>query len=118
MRDEHGRFVPGAAANPGGRSSEQAARITALQNAVTDADITAIMRKAVAQARRGNIRAMEFLCDRLFGKALQAQEQLGEVLIRIIYGDKGSNPDTAQVTQPASSGQIESGEAQDHLPGP
>jgi hypothetical protein len=71
-RDEHGRFKKGSVANPGGRSHEQVARIAALQNAVSDADITAIMEKAVRKACRGDVRAMEFVFDRLFGKAAQA----------------------------------------------
>jgi hypothetical protein len=84
-RDEKGRLKKGSVLNPSGRRADVQARLTAMLSAVSDEDIVAIMQAQVRRARKGNTRAAEFVCDRLFGKAVQRQQIGGEDGREIVF---------------------------------
>jgi hypothetical protein len=78
-RDEHGRFIKGAATpNPGGRPKGLAERARA---ACKDGDeLVAYMASVLrdeGQETRDRIKAVEWLADRGWGKAVQAIEHSG-----------------------------------------
>ena len=80
-RDEHGRFAPG---NPGGPGNPHAKKVgklrTAMLNAVTEAELTAVIKKLVELAKSGNVPAKEVL-DRCLGRPVEADllERLDEL---------------------------------------
>jgi hypothetical protein len=86
-RDERGRFVAGTTGNPNGRPSkkreERFYEIT-LSTCTYD-DWTEIVKKAVAQAKRGDATARKWLSDYLLGPAQQRVDVTtnGESVIRL-----------------------------------
>ena len=65
-----GKFLPGNKANPGGRP--KGLSITALiDKAVSEADWIFILDVLLRKARRGDVKAIDMLLDRRFGKAMQ-----------------------------------------------
>ena len=76
-RDASGKFTKGNTGNPGGRPKSDLS-ITALIDAVvTVDDWKFIIEAQVKRARRGDNKAIEWLTDRRFGKAIQATQLTG-----------------------------------------
>ena len=72
-RDAQGRFLPGCKGGPGNPLGARISRLrTALVEAVTVEDMTAIARKLVSLAREGDTIAARILFDRVLGKPLEA----------------------------------------------
>lgn len=74
-RDTRGRFIKGVSGNPGGRRKGIQDLI---DSAVTEDDLKTILVRLVGMAKHGNIKAAEFLFDRLYGKPMQKTELTGK----------------------------------------
>lgn len=98
-RDENGRFIKGSTGNPRGRMpKERETKFYELTlNTVTFEDWKAIVKKAVAQAQRGDGVARKWLSDYLIGPPVQRQEHTGEdgnaILIQFVEKDDGPGTD-------------------------
>ncbi len=81
-RDEHGRFAPG---NPGGPGNPHAKKVgklrSAMLNAVTEAELTSVIKKLVELAKSGNVPAAKEVLDRCLGRPVEADllERLDEL---------------------------------------
>ena len=81
-RDEKGRFAPG---NPGGPGNPHARKVgklrSAMLNAVTEAELTAVIKKLVDLAKSGNVPAAKEVLDRCLGRPVEADllERLDEL---------------------------------------
>jgi hypothetical protein len=68
-RSTKGQFLPG---NPGGPGNPHAGRVqklrSALLNAVTEQDVSAVAAALVAAAKSGDVPAIKLLFDRVLGK--------------------------------------------------
>lgn len=90
-RNDKGRFVQGNKVSPGRkprRTEDQYLRATI--NSVTLADWKDIVDKAVAQAKRGDSRARQWLSDYLLGKPQQKVDVTsdgGPMVIQISWDD-------------------------------
>jgi hypothetical protein len=77
-RGPDGKFLKGNSANPGGRPKSDLS-ITALIDAVVKpSDWEFIITCLKTKARRGDVKAIEMLMDRRFGKAIQQTQLTGE----------------------------------------
>lgn len=78
-RDEKGRFVPGQSGNPNGRLPQPREKrfYEITLSACTFDDWTEIVKKAVAQAKRGDPTARKWLSDYIIGPPTQRQEVTG-----------------------------------------
>lgn len=77
-RDEHGRFVAGNSASPGRPPKKREERFYEITlSACTYDDWAEIVKKAVAQARRGDAVARKWLSDYIIGPPTQRQELTG-----------------------------------------
>jgi hypothetical protein len=83
-----GRFVKGNKANPGGHKRTDLSISALIDNAVTEADWLFIIGNLRTKARRGDVKAIEMLMDRRFGKAVTQIAGTGDekdaVIIRVI----------------------------------
>jgi len=79
IRDKNGRFKKGSVANPNGRpKKEREIRFYEITlTACTYADWREIVKKAVAQAKRGDASARKWLADYLIGPPVQRTELTG-----------------------------------------
>ncbi len=78
-----GKFIKGNKANPGGRP--KGLSITALiDKAVTENDWVEIIEILYTKAKRGDLKAIEMLMDRRFGKATQPLTGDGDEPLRIV----------------------------------
>ncbi len=68
-RDEHGRFVKGSVANPGGKSKLPADARQMLRDALPDA-IACI----IQHAQEGDEKCAMYICDRVLGKPTQPMD--------------------------------------------
>jgi hypothetical protein len=84
---ETGKFLPGNNANPGGRARSDITLTALIDKAVTPADWDFIIKNLLKMARRGNLKAIEMLMDRRFGKPIQATDNThtGDMVYRIEY---------------------------------
>ena len=82
-----GKFVKGNKANPGGRKRSDLSISALIDAVVTEADWMFIIGTLKKRARRGDIKAIDMLLDRRFGKAMQPLQHSGEGggAIRIEY---------------------------------
>jgi hypothetical protein len=77
-RDEHGRYLPGASGNPGGRPKGSVSLVTAIRHELErrqdsgQPGIEAVAARLVDLALDGDIRAVREIGDRLDGKATQS----------------------------------------------
>lgn len=89
-RDDKGRFVKGVSGNPGGRKPMDVPITDLIDNAVSVSDWQDIIKKLRDMAKRGNLKAVEILMDRRFGKALQKTEMTGAdgtpLTVKVIKG--------------------------------
>ena len=77
-RDESGKFAKGNPGGPGRPKKEREERFYEITlAAVTFDDWKEIVRKAVAQAKKGDSVARKFLADYLIGPPVQRQEHSG-----------------------------------------
>ena len=76
-RDASGKFVKGNTGNPGGRPKSDLSIIALIDAVVTAEDWKFIIEAQVKRARRGDNKAIEWLTDRRFGKAIQATQITG-----------------------------------------
>jgi hypothetical protein len=107
-RDASGKFVKGCASpNPGGRKRSDLSIIALIDEAVTDEDWKFIIGAQLKKARRGDHKAIEWLTDRRFGRAIQALEHSGKdgEAIRIEYVN---SPYPVASLPPRASGNQES----------
>ena len=74
-RDARGRFAPGNRASRGNPHAKRVNRLRSmLLQDVSDADLRAITRKLIEEAKAGNVKAALGLFDRLFGKPHQSMD--------------------------------------------
>lgn len=77
-RDPQGRFLPG---NRGGPGNPQVRRLAAyrkaLENAISPADLKAIIKKLILKARAGDFQAAREIMDRTVGKTAPVHESQG-----------------------------------------
>lgn len=74
-RDARGRFSKGNPGGPGNPMAKRTAEIRSLlMNAVSDEDLTGIVRALVSRAKAGDVPAAREVLDRLAGKASQKLE--------------------------------------------
>ena len=78
-RDDKGRFVAGTTGNPNGRPSKKREErfLEITLSSCTYDDWADIVKKAVAQAKRGDSTARKWLSDYLIGPPTQRQEVTG-----------------------------------------
>jgi hypothetical protein len=76
-RGPDGKFIKGSSGNPGGRKKSDLVITDLIDQAVTKDDWLFIFDVLVRKARRGDLKAMEMLMDRRFGKPTQIQEHSG-----------------------------------------
>lgn len=77
VRDNRGRFLKGVSGNPGGRPKPPVPVEMLIDKTISETDWQDIITKLMAMAKHGNIRAIEILLDRRFGKPIQKQELTG-----------------------------------------
>lgn len=70
-RDASGKFIKGKSGNPGGRQKGELSISALIDSAVSETDWMFIVDVLLRMARRGNLKAIEMLMDRRFGKAIQ-----------------------------------------------
>lgn len=69
-----GKFLPGNRANPGGRPKSDLSLTVLIDEVVSPNDWRFIIATLKKRARRGDVRAIEMLMDRRFGKPVQQTE--------------------------------------------
>jgi hypothetical protein len=89
QRDEHGRFVKGESGNPSGRPPLEFNVTELIDAAVTRADWVAIIEKLSTKAKVGDLKAIEMLMDRRFGKAAQPVDHQG--VINFIWSPRSTS---------------------------
>jgi hypothetical protein len=72
-----GRFIKGASGNPGGRPKDGLSITALIDSVVSENDWLFIIGTLKKRARRGDVKAIEMLMDRRFGKAMQKTEVTG-----------------------------------------
>ena len=82
---DSGKFIKGTSGNPGGRPKSEFTITGLIDAAVNANDWKFIIGQLLKQARRGNLKAIEMLMDRRFGKALQQTEINGNLKAMIEY---------------------------------
>lgn len=83
-----GRFVKGKSGNPGGRSKG----ITSLiDSAITQADWKELVLLVLKMGRNGNLKAIEMLLDRRWGKPVQSISNGDDDNFRIVVRLKDAN---------------------------
>jgi hypothetical protein len=91
QRDEKGKFVKGKSGNPGGRPAGEFTISGLIDEAVTKEDWLFIINTLKTKARRGDVKAIEMLMDRRWGKPVQENRNTGEgggpMRIEVVYAD-------------------------------
>jgi hypothetical protein len=90
-----GKFIKGVSGNPGGRPKDALSITALIDSVVSEADWLFIFETLKKRARRGDIKAIEMLMDRRFGKAVQPTDNKhsGDMSLTIEWGDNGANKD-------------------------
>ena len=71
-RDAFGQFLPGHKGGPGNPHSKRCNQLrTKMIETITTDDIEEITRQLIALAKKGNIKAIKEVFDRVMGKAIQ-----------------------------------------------
>lgn len=87
-----GKFVRGNRANPGGRP-KAAISLEALTSCVSEDELRLMVRKLVELSLAGDLKAMEMLLDRIYGKPQQRTELTGMDGAPLLKGYIGISPD-------------------------
>lgn len=92
VRDERGRFKKGHPGGPGRpRRQTEEQRLAAFRRAVSQEDWSAIIRRAVEQAKDGDRHARQFLAGYLIGKPTEYVvadvQQRGDVVIHLEFDE-------------------------------
>lgn len=74
-----GKFVKGNKANPGGRKRTDLSIVALIDRAMTEEDWLFVISAQIKRARRGDQKAIEWLTDRRFGKAIQQTDNKHKV---------------------------------------
>lgn len=80
------QFKPGKSGNPKGRPKALPGINKMLTEVITEDDRRHILRKLVGQAKNGNMRAIELVLDRLYGKVTQQTEIQANMSVKAITG--------------------------------
>ena len=91
-RDHRGRFSKGWKGGPGNPLGGQVARLrSALVEAVTEDDITAIAQKLVEMAKAGDVAAIREVLNRTLGKPTEADllDRLEAIEAQLVEGGVG-----------------------------
>ena len=92
----NGKFVKGNKANPGGRPRSDITLIQLIDSVVKSEDWEAIIKKILVKAKNGDMKAMELLLDRRFGKPLQQTENKHEGTLAVVVEWGGQNADNPE----------------------
>lgn len=76
-RGPDGRFLKGSSPNPGGRPKSDLSITALIDEAVTADDWKEIITVLFKRAKRGDLKAIEMLLDRRFGKPVQQNNIAG-----------------------------------------
>jgi hypothetical protein len=101
-RDALGRFRPGNKGGPGNPVARKTAAIRkALFAAVRPADVKAVVRALISQAKAGDVPAIKELFDRLIGKSVvmvaepdRPDESPGEIVFTIVPSAENDRPES------------------------
>lgn len=80
-----GRFTKDNKANPGGRPKGVVSVVEMIDEAVSPSDWREIFDEVVRRAKRGNLKALEILLDRRFGKPTQVNENKNTGTVTVIW---------------------------------
>jgi hypothetical protein len=106
-RDERGRFRAGNELSRGNGGQRDRSRIRrALAAAVTDEDLSAVVRKAIAQARNGDRHARSWLSDRLAGTPRREQLDVQAVQLGALDSLEDVRAAAARVATAAAAGTL------------
>ena len=75
QRDSNGRFIKGVSGNPGGRPIDQTKYLKKIDTATSLKEWRAIIMRAIADAKRGDAKARQWLGDYLLGRPTQKIDQ-------------------------------------------
>lgn len=84
-RDASGKFVKGKSGNPGGRPKSDLSITALIDAAVTVEDWQAIVAVQLKRAKKGDYKAIEWLTDRRFGKAIQPTDNRHEGEVTFLW---------------------------------
>lgn len=92
QRNDKGQFVKGESGNPGGRKVADYSITELIDGVVTVDDWKFIFELLKKKARRGDMKAIEMLMDRRFGKSIQPTDnkhsgELSIIDVRLIQND-------------------------------
>lgn len=82
-RNDKGQFCKGESGNPGGRPAAEFSITALIDDAVSKDDWVFIIDQLNKKARRGDLKAIEMLMDRRFGKPTQTNEIKGDLNLLI-----------------------------------
>lgn len=96
VRDNKGRFQKGISGNPGGMKKSEFSISALIDKCVTKADWIDMLNAAKIKAKRGDIKCIEWLTDRRFGKPSQPitgkkDEPLAVTIVEIIKSYENIN---------------------------
>jgi hypothetical protein len=96
-------FKPGQSGNLKGRPKKMPGIDELLAEVITEDARRSILRMLTANAKKGNMKAIEIILDRLYGKAKQSTELTGNMTIEAITGILVINESENQTTIEADS---------------
>ncbi|MBK8980676.1 MAG: hypothetical protein IPM29_32640 [Planctomycetes bacterium] len=82
-RDERGRFAPGNPGGPGGSRPRAFALRRAVEEAVTEEHVAAMIRRATRMGLEGNLAAMRFVLERVCGRVADAPTEAEPVDVEL-----------------------------------
>lgn len=106
VRNKDGTFPKGVSGNPQGRKKLEINLDALIDKCVTATDWLDMLSTVKGKAKRGDLKCIEFLFDRRFGKPLQSHEVSGEgggaVIVQVVREDKKSGKVPSPSPDPAS----------------